>query len=322
MKAHPFSRDDFSDLLGLVASNAAHRPTGHTYMMTSDVAWQFPGCAPKENIRLWRNHRGLAAYAWFQPPDAIRFDVRTDLSSNVDVPTEILSWAESRRASFPPSYPFYVDLESMEEWARVIRDQPSHPLAENKYLVTSALETDERRIEFLRGAGFSATTHFEPILTLQISDISLGDTSIGFTLRHVEEADFAERVAVHSAAWAPASGFNLEQYLKVRAITEVFDPSLDIVAEAQDGTFASYTIAWKDPVSLTGSFEPFGTRPEYRGTGVSRAVIFEGLRRLSAKGMKFARIYTAGFNHQAAKLYTSCGFAQVDVNRTFLKKFE
>jgi len=322
MKSHPFSRGDFTDLLGLVANNALQRPTGRTYFMTSDVAWQFPGCAPKENIRLWRDKRGLAAFAWFQPPDSLKYDVRNDLSGSIDLPTDILGWAESRRMSFPTSYPFYIDLESMEDWANAIRNTPSHPLADNKYIVTSALETDEQRMKFLRESGFTATKHFEPILTLKISEIDLGDAPIEFTLRHVEEADYSARVDAHSAAWAPASGFNMEQYLKVRAITEVFDPTLDIVAEAQDGTFASYTIAWHDPVSMIGSFEPFGTRPEHRGKGVSQAVIFEGLRRLSAKGAKFARIYTAGFNQQAASLYKSCGFSQVDVNRTFLKIFE
>ncbi|MCH8140508.1 MAG: hypothetical protein IH908_02805, partial [Proteobacteria bacterium] len=234
MHAQSFSRDDFSDLLGLVASNAAARPTGHTYLMTSDVAWQFPGCAPKENIRLWRDRSGLAAYAWFQPPDELKFDIRADLPDSSDLLAEILNWAEIRRDSFEPSYPFYIDLESMDEWAEVILNRPFHPLSGNKYIVTSALETDTGRLEFLVGNGFRATKHFEPILTLRISELDIPDEMPSeFSFHHVEDADFAERVAVHSAAWAPASGFTMERYLAVRAIEEVFDPDLDIVAEAR-----------------------------------------------------------------------------------------
>jgi ribosomal protein S18 acetylase RimI-like enzyme len=294
---------------------------GHTYLMTSDVAWQFPGCAPKDNIRLWRDRSGLAAYGWFQPPDTIKFDVRPDVeASHADPSWEILAWAEARRQDFPGDYPFYIDLKSMAQWADVVATRPVHPLAGNRYLVTSALDTDAQRKDFLGQRGFEPTEHFAPILTCRLDGKDESGPPTPFELRHVEEADFDARVALHSAAWAPASGFDMHRYLRVRAIAEVFDPELDIVAVAPDGTFASYTIAWKDPVSRIGSFEPFGTRPGFRGSGVSRAVIHEGFRRLAARGMEHARIYTAGFNHQAARLYQSCGFSQVDTERTYLKR--
>lgn len=320
MEARRFSRDDFPVFLDFVAGNAARRPVGHTCLMTSDVAWQFPGCAPRENVRLWWDQSSLAAYGWFQPPDELKFDVRSDFGSDAKIFVEILEWAEQRRSLFPPSYPFYIPLESMDEWAEVIRNPLPVPSSEDRYLVTTALESDQERIEILDKSGFGTTKHFEPILTCDLTEVATSHAPDGFTLRHVEEADLERRVALHSAAWAPASGFNMDRYLKVRAITEVFDPDLDIVAVADDGTFASYTIAWQDPLSLIGSFEPFGTHPGYRGTGVSKAVIHEGFRRLVRKGMQHARIYTAGFNHQAAKLYRNCGFVQVDVNRTMIKK--
>ena len=43
--------------------------------MTSDVAWQFPGASPKENIRLWYDDSGLTAYLWFQPPGGIKLAI-------------------------------------------------------------------------------------------------------------------------------------------------------------------------------------------------------------------------------------------------------
>jgi GNAT superfamily N-acetyltransferase len=320
MEARQFSRQDFSAFLDLVADNAARRPVGHTYLMTSDVAWQLPGCAPKENIRLWSDRSELVAYAWFQPPDELKFDCRNGFGNYTKLLAEILNWAEERRSTFPPRYPSYVDLNSMGEWAESIRNPAPTPSSEDRYLLTSALGNDEGRMELLEQNGFGATKHFEPIMTCDLTEVSICDAPERFTLRHVQEVDFAPRVALHSEAWAPASGFNMDRYLEIRAITEVFDPDLDIVAIAEDGTFASYTIAWRDPVSLIGSFEPFGTHPRYRGTGVSKAVIHEGFRRLVRKGMRHARIYTAGFNHQAATLYKRCGFAQVDVNRTMMKK--
>ncbi len=321
MDARQFCREDFEDFLSLIANNAAQRAVGHTYLMTSDVAWQFPGCAPKDNIRLWKDHVGLAAYAWFQPPDTLKFDVRSGMKDYREILSEVLEWVEARRTLFPSSYPFHIDLKSMDEWADAIRTPPSHHASSDKrFLTTSVLESDQVRRGLLDRAGFSVTQHFEPILTCDLHEVQIPDTPDFFVVRRVEEHEFERRVTLHSAAWAPAAGFNIDQYLSVRAIDQVFDSDLDIVAVSRDGSFASYTIAWCDPVSQIGSFEPFGTHPDFRGTGVSKAVIGEGFRRLIAKGMRSARIYTAGFNHQAAKLYMSCGFAQVDVNRTMIKE--
>ena len=246
--------------------------------------------------------------------------VRNELSDYSAVFAEVLSWVCERRGVFPPGYPFYIELNSMAEWADALRTPGPEPSSEARYIVTSALESDVQRMEILRQHGFRPTRHFEPVLTCDLTKLDIPDPPAAFAMRHVQEGDFAARVAVHAAAWVPATGFNMERYLRVRAMSEVFDPELDIVAVAEDGTFASYTIAWQDPVSRIGSFEPFGTRPEYRGSGVSRAVLYEGFRRLIRKGMRFARIYTAGFNHQAAKLYQSCGFTRIDVNRTLMKQ--
>ncbi len=319
MHAHPFSQGDFADLLGLIADNAAARPVGHTYLMTSDVVWQFPGCEPETNIRLWRDEAGLAAFGWFQPPDTVLFDVRTDLE---DTPLggEVLSWAEDRRPRFPPGYPFHVDLKSMQEWAEAIEKPVPHRLSANRYLVASALGSDTGRQRLLEQRGFELSGHFEPVLTRSLDSIATPVTQQPFELRNVEESELDARVALHAAAWAPSRGFTLDRYREIRSLTEVFDPTLDIVAVAADGMLASCTIAWADPVSRIGSFEPFGTRPEYRGTGVSQAVLHEGFRRLADKGMTFARIYTAGFNQPAIRLYENCGFVHVDDNRTYLKR--
>jgi GNAT superfamily N-acetyltransferase len=321
--ARPYTAADLPDLLRLIAGNAATRPVGRTGLMTSDVAWQLPGSMPETNIRLWWDGRGLAAYGWYQPPDTLLFDVRTDLedsSQGAEAVAEITAWAEARRPEFPPGYPFHIDLTSMDEWADAIRHPRAHPLAGNHYVVTSALESDKRRVDLLQQRGYEPTAHFEPILVRALDDLPIQVGSVPFTLRHVEASELTVRVALHAAAWAPASGFNLERYLEIRATPDTFDPELDIVAVAADGTFASYTIAWRDPVSRIGSFEPFGTHPRFRGTGVSELVIGEGLRRLAARGMTAARIYTAGFNHPAARLYRRCGFTDIDRNRTYLKR--
>jgi GNAT superfamily N-acetyltransferase len=320
INSQPFSRNDFRSLLNFIANNARARWPSPTYMMTSDAAWQMPGSDPKNNIRLWYDDDGLAGYAWFQPTSDLKFDIREGLTISGGIPAEMLTWAEQRRCEFKAGYPFYIDLDSMAEWAEKILSPPAPKDDEKHVLVATAFESDEPRIDFLDQNGFAPTKHFEPYLARSLDDpIPEPDLPPGMKLKHVEADDYEARVATHSASWAPASSFNMAQYLAVRAITEVYDPQLDLVAETEDGTFASYTIAWADPVSGVGSFEPFGTRPGWRGSGVSREVIYEGLRRLKATGMHSAVIYTAGFNHQAFRLYQSSGFKLIDKNRTFVK---
>src|SRR5262245_33238965 len=98
------------------------------YLMTSDVAWRWPGAQPERNVRLWWDAAGLAGYAWYEPALSVEFDVRHDLGQNMSIVPQMLDWAESRRRAFPPSYPRFIDLTSMTEWANEITEpRPPQP---------------------------------------------------------------------------------------------------------------------------------------------------------------------------------------------------
>ena len=141
-----------------------------------------------------------------------------------------------------------------------------------------AFDEDVRRVAFLNANGYRPTQHFMPDYRRDLSvPIPPPKLPAGMRLRHATEADLEERVAVHRASWL-RSTWSMETYLKIRA-SEVYDPELDIVLEADDGTFAAYCICWADPIAGVGSYEPVGTRPEWRGKGVGREV---DLRRLPA----------------------------------------
>jgi ribosomal protein S18 acetylase RimI-like enzyme len=318
-RSRPFSSAAFGDLLGLVAENTKARWPGMTPLMTGDVAWQLPGSAPKDNLRLWYDAKGLAGYAWLDPPATVKFDVRCGLSHDDGLADEMLDWAEARRLHFEPGMPFYIAVDSMEEWAQRLVDPAPAGDHDGHVLLASAFEADSASLDFLARRGFERTKHFEPFLARSLEELPDVEAPKGVTIRNVEAGEYEQRVDVHRASWWPASGFSLERYLEVRGISEVFDAELDIVAVAPDGSFAASCICWADPISGVGFYEPAGTRPEWRGSGVSRAVIRAGLHRLRAKGMAFARIYTAGFNHAAVRLYESCGFELVDRSRTHAK---
>jgi ribosomal protein S18 acetylase RimI-like enzyme len=316
--ANQFARADLSRLNAFISANAVARAPVPIYLMTSDVAWRMPGSGPKQNLRLWHDDAGLAGYVWFEPATGMEFDIRHDLGYDHPVAADMVAWGDARRREFEPAYPRFVELKSMDEWTEEILHPRTHRSDGRRYLTTMAFDEDVRRVAFLTANGYRPTQHFMPDYRCDLRDaIPESRLDGGLRLRHVTETDLDERIAVHRASWL-RSTWSRDAYLKIRA-ADVYDPELDIVLEARDGTFAAYCICWADRIAGVGSFEPVGTRTEWRGKGIGREVIYEGFRRLKAKGMRYARVGTAGFNAPAQALYESCGFVRVGTCRTFLK---
>jgi ribosomal protein S18 acetylase RimI-like enzyme len=124
------------------------------------------------------------------------------------------------------------------------------------------------------------------------------------------ETEYEERVAIHREVWHP-SRVTVEAYRRLRAAPG-YDPELDLVAVAPDGTFAAYAGLWLDPDNHTGEFEPVGARPAYRRRGLTKAVLLEGLRRLRDRGATLAIVYTPESSEPARRLYESVGFRVVN----------
>jgi ribosomal protein S18 acetylase RimI-like enzyme len=323
MAARPYEkvswqRNRLTELLFLVTANARDRWPHATYMMNSDVAWRLPGSDPKNNLQLWFDEQGIAAYAWFEANFPITMDLRTDLCWDDPIATDLLAWLESRRATFEPFHPWLINLTSMIEWENALENDLPQKAGIKKFLQITALDEDRDRIKFLEVNGFERTEHFHYSMSRSL-DVAIPEVSLpgDISLHHVLAKDFPERVATHRSAWFKSS-FDLKSYLAIRDI-EVFEPTLDIVAD-HNGTFASYCIGWVDHELGIGSFEPVGTRPDYRRMGLGREVNYEGLRRMKAMGMHSAKIGTAGFNDRAFGLYQSCGFELIDKERTYIKE--
>ncbi len=314
----PFSREKLTDLYSLITSVARDRWPNVTYLKNSDVAWRLPGSGPKENIKLWYDDIGIAAYAWFSPYSACEFDLRSDDLFDSSIFQEIINWFEERRNQFPATYPWLLGLKSMTDWENALTDGLMMQPYDKRVLQVSALDGHEKRKQALHDLGFEPTDHFQYSLTRSLSDpIETVSLPEGFCVRSVTEDDFEERVQTHRDAWFK-SNFNLKQYLQVRAI-EIFEPELDLVADNGAGQFGAYCIGWLDRELGVGSFEPVGTPTQFRRLGLGKAVNLEGLRRMKNMGAHTANIGTAGFNDRAFGLYTSCGFELNDKDRTWIK---
>jgi mycothiol synthase len=254
--------------------------TWQRFMYTRDVM------PPEERFALWTRPDGeLDGFAWFYPKSgetALQIDpALRGTEPWRRIVDEMLAWADERRAAL---------------------GAPDVPLT------ISASEADPLFVARLAELGFSRTgepaerIHRQSLARL-LPEPLLPD---GFTVRAVQEHELAQRVEIHREVWHP-SKFTLDGYRQLRA-SPGYDPELDIVAVAPDGTLAAYAICWHDEVNRSGEFEPVGAREAYRGRGLTKAVLLETLRRLQDRGCETAYVFTPEDRVPACRLYLSAGF--------------
>jgi predicted N-acetyltransferase YhbS len=275
-----------------------------------DVVWRFytPNFDPEANIRLWFGGQQLTGFAWFEPPLNVDFDLLPSLEGAEDLSGEMMTWAEERRNAVrkPGGDALPIAYAGLGQGT----------------LNTLALVSDSARVAALTKLGFSPADQGAVRYRLSL-DEPIPEPSLpsGMHLRHAADADLDERIELHRDAWSVwgPSSQNVATYRQLRA-APVYDESLDVVLEDAGGRLVSYCICWADAESGVGAFEPVGVRPALAGQGYGRSVIFEGLRRLKARGMHTALVGTATVNKRAMVLYPSCGFELVDREQFYTKK--
>jgi mycothiol synthase len=273
------------------------RAAGSRQWHLGDLIWgmyQNTVFDPHTQVRLWEDEQSqLAGFAWYDLHGFINWAIHPRTDDRDLLAEQMLAWGEAQ-----------------------CREQPGKP---EHVLRASALENDVADTAFLLQHGFRRDeSHL--LHMVQELDRSLPEPSlpVGWTVRHVDgEGEWAERVETHREVWHP-SRVTLEAYRRLRAAPG-YIPELDLVAVAPDGSFGAYCICWLDPVNQSGEFEPVGTRPAFRGKGIGKAVMLEGLRRLKAHGAQTALVLSTGTNEPARRLYESSGFRTIDRHWDFSK---
>ncbi|MDQ3484041.1 MAG: GNAT family N-acetyltransferase, partial [Actinomycetota bacterium] len=88
--------------------------------------------------------------------------------------------------------------------------------------------------------------------------------------------------------------------------TSLYDATLDLSIETEDGEPAGYALFWDDVLTGVGQLEPMRVFDEHQRRGLARALLTEGLDRLARRG---ARRLKVGFDGVAGEaLYTGAGF--------------
>jgi ribosomal protein S18 acetylase RimI-like enzyme len=304
---------DLNRLIDFAQEATSARWPGSTYMKAGDVVWMMftPGFDPETNIRLWFDGDSLVAYAWFEPPLIVDFDIRPGMSPDDLLGDEILDWAEDLRRNL----------------ARPGTEQipKAYAMLGKNTISTKALDSDLERVSLLKHNGYSRTDRFHVLYSRSLVEAPIGQPELGagLRLRHATDADLYARVDVHRDAWSVwgKSKVTVETYRRLRS-APIYDPELDVVLENAAGKFLSYCIGWRDAANGIGHFEPVGCRPDFAGRGYARAVTIEGLRRMQARGLHTALVGTESINQRARVLYPSCGFVEVDRAHYYVKQLD
>jgi len=188
------------------------------------------------------------------------------------------------------------------------------PSAGPAVLDTACRADDAERIAQLRRHGFTEqavrTLRFVRALAEPIPEPTL---AAGYTIRPVAgESEVEKLVTLHRAAFGTEHMTVAERLRWMRA--PGYDPALDLVAVAPDGSLAAYCFCaiQQEENRLTGRndsvTDPLATHPRHQSRGLARALLCAGMARLQARGAERALLGTSSDNRamQAAAQAVGC----------------
>lgn len=245
-----------------------------------------------ENIRLWTDENNqLLAWAVLQVP-FWTIDYAYNPTFHHEVHPRILKWAD--------------------EHAKKIVNTPSGHSA--WFVTVLASETD--RIRDLEQAGFASQANvgedsWSQVLmehSMQIPNaVHLPD---GFHIRPLNGAgEVNAYVNLHQAVFESKNMTTAWRQRTLQRPEYVAD--IDLVAVAPNGQLAAFCICWlftDTNGNISGQIEPLGVHADFRKLGLARAILVEGLKRLSAKGAQKIYVQTDNFRNAAFHLYESTDF--------------
>ena len=132
---------------------------------------------------------------------------------------------------------------------------------------------------------------------------------VPFTLRSASMPDVVQLAAVHSGAFG--SRWTPESYLH-RMQQPGYSPDNEVIAVADDGTFAGFTNTWYDDLNGVGYFEPVGVHRDFHRMGVGSALLWKGMERMRAAGMATASVWHSVTDARATAFYRANGFEELN----------
>ena len=249
-----------------------------------------------------------------------------------DDPTEIASarlWLEGERLvgfAWPvegqldlfvlPTY--HVLLEEMIAWAEEGVREAVDDGGRATDLNVWAYATDRERIATLTRLGYRRTdsglVYRLRSLTGELPEATLAG---GYRIGDMRDGDVEQRVAVHLDAFHP-SGMTAEKHRAAMG-SPSYQPDLDLVAIAPDGTYAAFSTVWLDRANRLAVFEPVGTHSAHRQRRLAAALMSEGMRRAQDLGAETVCVVCDVDEPGPNRLYDSLGFTVIDTSYAWRK---
>jgi len=251
------------------------------------------------------------------------FPVKVDIEENLaveEIRTNVKLWIDDGQpvgwAYVDDSHNLYWELEKqytesvgaeMVAWGETCV-RKNLETGETSTLDASCREDYKERLDFLNQQGFrqteTVTVHMKRNLSEPIPEFELPD---GFQIRSVKGTEEAESIAsTHRAAFG-TEYMTTENRLIIMNTSE-YDPLLDLVVVAPDGTIAAYCTCSVNQQNKEGWTDPVATHPYYQRKGLAKALLLKGMQMLKERGMKTAVLGTSGENIAMQKTAQSVGF--------------
>jgi mycothiol synthase len=150
-------------------------------------------------------------------------------------------------------------------------------------------------------------------------DIPERNLSNGYALRSMaEENDIEKRREIFGRGFNHEDPKEWPSAFAYRELQKAPDylKEHDLYIVAPDGTYAACAIVWYDAVNKVGHLEPLGTHPDHRRRGLAEEILWEGIRRLKAKGATRMPM-GGGFE----PFYRAFGFVERTTQHPWIKEF-
>lgn len=275
--------EDEADLRSMFDLSAKVRPARfrHEFPTKVDLEENLASREIQARTRLWLDDNHMIAWAYVDDFRNLRWEIESQYSKEIGA--EIVEWGVV----------CVRGILSPEESCK---------------LGASCREDYVERVEFLTRHGFrrseNVTVHMQRDLSAPIPKPELPE---GFMIRSVVGIEEAEAIALlHRSAFG-TDYMTTENRLSIMKTSE-YDPALDLVVVAPDGTLAGYCTCSVNLEDKMGTTDPVATHPRFRKLGLARALLLTGLGLLNERGMEKAGLGTSGDNIAMQRTAESVGF--------------
>ncbi|HSG45297.1 MAG TPA: GNAT family N-acetyltransferase [Anaerolineales bacterium] len=282
--------DDIQIIIDLLTK---HRHPDHRtdYPLKVDIEENMASETVRANMRIWFDNGQPIGWAYVDDFRNLRWEFDTQYDALIG--KDIVAWGESC-------------IQQLNE--------------KSITLDASCRENYAEKVSFLKRHGFHQTEGTSIAMVRDLSkSIPDPEPPNGFIIRPIAGVQEAEAVAsTHRAAFG-TEYMTIERRLAIMNSSE-YDPSLDLLVIAPDGTVAAYCSCAVNEETKAGDTDPVATHPNNQRMGLARTLILTGMKLLKERGMISAHLGMSGDNIAMQKTAESVGFTIEYTNLWFSKE--